>query len=154
MLCKILKPNGHLLYNTSSHHLTRDEEKHHVMVRRVETCDITIKKKLGRGVSEEDLVKDPEFADYITPMYDPYEDDDACPPPGIMRDIDYSDDEDSHEQEEEKDDEADVDTYEQYVGAHVQLHVGGKMMGEKVTGRKREFDGYVRDKASTNPIMD
>jgi hypothetical protein len=51
-------------------------------------------------------------------------------------------------------DEHDVDTYEQYVGASVQLSIGDKVHTGKVTGRKRGLDGMERGKASANPILD
>jgi hypothetical protein len=47
---KILKPNGHFLNNTRSRQLTPDEEKDPVMVRRMKAYNITIKKKIGRGM--------------------------------------------------------------------------------------------------------
>jgi hypothetical protein len=51
-------------------------------------------------------------------------------------------------------DEHDIDTYDQYVGASVQLSTGYKVQTGKVTGRKRGLDGVVRGKASANPILD
>jgi hypothetical protein len=50
-------------------------------------------------------------------------------------------------------DEHDVDTYDQYVGASVQLSIGDKVQNGKVTGRKRGLDGVARGKASANPIL-
>jgi hypothetical protein len=116
------------------------------MIRHMKAYDIAIKKKLAMGVSEEDMVKDPDFDDYITPKYELYEDDDDFPPPGIMCSIDYYDD--------EKDYEADVDTYDQCVGARVQLTVGGKMLSGKVTGWKRKLYDSGRRKASSSPILE
>jgi hypothetical protein len=51
-------------------------------------------------------------------------------------------------------DENDVDTYDQYVGAIVQLSIGDKVLTGKVTGRKRGLAGVERGKASANPILD
>jgi hypothetical protein len=51
-------------------------------------------------------------------------------------------------------DEHDVDAYDQYVGAIVQLSIGYKVQTGKVTGRKRGLDGLARGKASANPILD
>jgi hypothetical protein len=51
-------------------------------------------------------------------------------------------------------DEYDVDTYDQYMGASVQLSIGDKVQTGKVTGRKRGLDGVARGKASANPILD
>jgi hypothetical protein len=53
------------------------------------------------------MVKDPYFADYITPTYESYEHDNNCPSID-MCDIDSYDHEDS---DDENDDVDDVDTY-------------------------------------------
>jgi hypothetical protein len=50
--------------------------------------------------------------------------------------------------------EHDVDTYDQCVGASVQLSIGDKVQTGKVTGRKRGLEGVERGKASANPILD
>ncbi|KAI2503448.1 Reverse transcriptase (RNA-dependent DNA polymerase) [Fragilaria crotonensis] len=72
-----------------------------------------------------------------TPSYEPYDDDDEggfpVPP---------------------DDDEADPDTYDQYVGAEVVLPIGDTMMSAKVRGRKRQHDGTLVGKANPNPILD
>jgi hypothetical protein len=51
-------------------------------------------------------------------------------------------------------DEHDVDTYDQYVGASVQLSIGDKVQTGKVTGRKRDIYGVVIVKSRVNPILD
>jgi hypothetical protein len=51
-------------------------------------------------------------------------------------------------------DEHDIDTYDQYVGAIVQLSIGDKVQTGNVTGRKLGLDGVARGKASANPILD
>jgi hypothetical protein len=51
-------------------------------------------------------------------------------------------------------DEHDIDTYDQYVGASVQLSIVDKVQTGKVTGWKLVLDGVVRGKASANPILD
>jgi hypothetical protein len=50
-------------------------------------------------------------------------------------------------------DEHDVGTYDQYVGAIVQLSIDDKVQTGKVSGRKRGIDGVARGKASANPIL-
>jgi hypothetical protein len=50
--------------------------------------------------------------------------------------------------------EHDVDTYDQYMGASVQLSIGYKVQTGKVTVWKRGLDGVARGKASANPILD
>jgi hypothetical protein len=60
-----------------------------------------------------DFKDDPYFADFVTPKFEPYEDDEV--PASKMPDID------------DVDDDHDVDTYDQYVGAHVRVPIGGKI---------------------------
>jgi hypothetical protein len=81
---------------------------------------------------------DPDFADFVTPTHDCYED--KKEPAFEMPEIDNLD-------------EHDVDTYDQYVGASVQLSIGDKVQTGKVTGRKRGLYGVARGKASANPIL-
>jgi hypothetical protein len=40
--------------------------------------------------------------------------------------------------------ENDVDTYDQYVGAHVRVAIGDEIRSGKVVQRRRELDGTVR----------
>jgi hypothetical protein len=82
---------------------------------------------------------DPDFADFVTPTNECYEDNKE--PAFKMPDIDNLD-------------EHDVDTYDQYMGASVQLSIGHKVKTGKVNGWKRGLDGVARGKASTNPILD
>ena len=66
----------------------------------------------------------------------------------------YEDDEGRPARTPEVDDEADPDTYDQYVGAEVVLPIGDTMMNAKVRGRKRQSDGTLLGKAHSNPILD
>jgi hypothetical protein len=50
-------------------------------------------------------------------------------------------------------DKHDIDTYDQYVGASVQLSICEKAQTGKVTGRKRSLGGVAGGKASANPIL-
>jgi hypothetical protein len=50
--------------------------------------------------------------------------------------------------------EHDVDTYDQYVVAHVRFPIGNEIRSGKVLRRKRELDGTVRGRASANPMWD
>jgi hypothetical protein len=50
-------------------------------------------------------------------------------------------------------DEHDVATYDQYVGASVQLSIGDKVQTGKVTRLKGGPVGVARGKASANPIL-
>jgi hypothetical protein len=46
--------------------------------------------------------------------------------------------------------EHDVDTYYQYVGAHVRVPIGDDIRSGKVVRRKKELDGTVRGRANAN----
>jgi hypothetical protein len=50
--------------------------------------------------------------------------------------------------------EHDVDTYDQYVGAHVRVPIGNEIGSGKVLRRKHEMDGTVRGRANENPMLD
>jgi hypothetical protein len=50
--------------------------------------------------------------------------------------------------------ENDVDTYDQYVGAHVRVPIGDKIRSGKVVQRKQELDGNVRGRANANSVLD
>jgi hypothetical protein len=98
-----------------------------------------IKVKLGKGMQDHEFKLDPDFTDFVMPTRDCYED--KKEPAFEMPDIDDLD-------------EHDIDTYDQYVGASVQLSIGDTVQTGKVTGRKQGPDGVVRGKASANPILD
>jgi hypothetical protein len=76
-----------------------------------------------------DFKDDPDYAEFVTPTYDCYEDDEVPPSK-----IPYIDD---------VKDENDIDTYYQYVGAHVRVPIGDEILYGKVFRRKRELDGTV-----------
>jgi hypothetical protein len=87
-------------------------------------------------MNKSDLKDDPECADFLTPTYDCYEDDEV--PPSNMPDIDDVKNED------------DVDTYDQYVGAHVRVTIGYEIRSGEVVQSKRELDVTVRGRANAN----
>jgi hypothetical protein len=91
-------------------------------------------------MNKDDFQNDPDYADFVTPAYDCYEDDEV--PPSKMPDID------------DIKEEHDVDTYDQYVGAHVRVPIGDEIIYGKVLRRKRELDGTVRGRANSNPMLD
>jgi hypothetical protein len=98
--------------------------------------------KLGKGMHYHEFKLDPDFVDFVDfvmPTHDCYED--KIEPAFEMPDIDDLD-------------EHDVYTYDQYVGASVQLSIGDKVQNGKVTGWKRGLDGVERGKASYNTILD
>jgi hypothetical protein len=76
----------------------------------------------------------------VTPTYDCYEDDEVS-----SSKMPYIDD---------IKEENDVDTYDQYVGAHVRVTIGDEIRSGKVVRCKRELDGTVRGRSNANSILD
>jgi hypothetical protein len=75
-------------------------------------------------MNKDDFQDDPDYADFVTPMYDCYEDDQVS-----LSKMPYIDD---------IKEEHDVDTYDQCVGAHVRAPLGmrsdrGKLSGANVS---------------------
>jgi hypothetical protein len=83
---------------------------------------------------------DPDYADFVTPTYDCYEDDEVSS--SKMPNID------------DIKEENDVDTYDQYVGAHVRVPIGYEIQSRKVVRRKRNMDDTVRGRANANSMLD
>jgi hypothetical protein len=81
-------------------------------------------------MNKDDFQNDPDYVDFVTPTYDCYEDDEVSP--SKMPDID------------DIKEEHDVDTYDQYVGAHARVPIGDEIRSGKVVQRKRDLDGTVR----------
>jgi hypothetical protein len=81
-------------------------------------------------MDKNDFKDDPDYSDFVTPTYDCYEDDEVSS--SKMPDIDDI---------KEKND---VDTYDQYVGAHVRVPIGDEILSGKVVWRKQDRDGTVR----------
>jgi hypothetical protein len=107
MARKILKKNGSVMYRTSVRPLTPDEIQSPIEKKERKEFDIAIKKKFDASMDKNDLKDDPDYADFVTPTYDCYEDDEVSS--SKMPDID------------DIKEENDVDTYDQYVGAHVRV---------------------------------
>jgi hypothetical protein len=91
-------------------------------------------------MNKDDFQNDQDYADFVTPTYDCYEDDEVSP--SKIPDID------------DIKEEHDVDTYDQYVGAHVRVPIGNEIRSGTVLRRKRELDGTVRGRANANPMLD
>jgi hypothetical protein len=85
-------------------------------------------------MNKDDFQNDPDYKDFVTPTYDCYEDDEV--PPSKMPYIDNIKE------------EHDVDTHDQYVGAHVRVPIGDEIRSGKVLWRKRELDGTVRGRSN------
>jgi hypothetical protein len=71
-------------------------------------------------MEKSDFQDDPDYADFVTPTFDWYEDDEV--PPSKMPDID------------DIKKESDVGTYDQYVGAHVRVPIGNEIKSGRLYG--------------------
>jgi hypothetical protein len=140
MTSKILKQNGSVMYRSSVRPLTQDEIQSPTERKERQEFDIAVEKKFGPTINKDDFQDDPDYADFFTPTYDCYEDDDF--PPSKIPDID-----------DIKKEHA-VDTYDQYVGARVRVPIGDEIRSGKVLRRKHELDGTVRGWANANPMLD
>jgi hypothetical protein len=115
---KILKANGQVLYRTSVRSLTPDEIQSPTEIEERLKFDISVEDKLGKSMLAADFKDDQDFSDFVTPTFEPYEDDDV--PASKMPDID------------DVDNDHDVDTYDQYIGAQVRVPIGGEIRSDKV----------------------
>jgi hypothetical protein len=100
-----------------------------------------IRDKVGGPLSPEDYRDDPDLGgfDMDTPRHNAYEDERNTPE--SMPDADDA-------QEEMP------DSYDQYVGASVNVPIGDEIRTGKVTGRKREVDGTLAGTETFNPMLD
>jgi hypothetical protein len=95
--------------------------------------------QIRRGINENYFKDNPEYTDFVTPTYDCYEDDEVSP--SKMPDIDDAKNED------------DIDTYDNYVGAHARVPIGDEIRTGKVVRHNRELDGNVRGRANANSML-
>jgi hypothetical protein len=137
---KILKNNGSVIYRSLVRPLTQDEIQSPTEKKEREEFDIAVEKKFGPSMDIDDFKDDPDYADFVTPTYDCYEDDEVSS--SKMPDID------------DIKEEHDVDTYDQYVGAHVRVPIGNEIRSGKVVRRNRQLDGTLRGRANANSMLD
>jgi hypothetical protein len=140
MTRKILKQNGSVVYRSSVRPLTQDEIQSPTERHKNKKFDIAIEEKFGPAMNKDDFQNDPDYPVFVTPTYDCYEDDEV--PPSKMPDID------------DIKEEHDVDTYDQYVGAHVLVPVGEEIRSGKGVRRKRELDGTLRGRDNANSMLE
>jgi hypothetical protein len=138
MMRKILKQNGSVVYRSSVRPLTQDEIQSPTERQERDKFDIAIKEKFGPAMNKEDFQDDPHYADFVTPTYDCYEDDEVSPSK-----MPYIDD---------TKEEHDVATYDQYVGAHSRAPLEDENRSGKVVRRKRELDDTARGRANANSM--
>jgi hypothetical protein len=140
MARKILNKNGSVMYRTSVRPLSPDEIQYPTEDKEREEFDIAIEKKFVASMDKSDFKDDPDYADFVTPTYDFYEDDEVS-----SSKMPYIDDiKEDH----------DVDTYDQYVGAHVRVPIGYEIRSGKVVGRKQDLDGTLRGRTNANSMLD
>jgi hypothetical protein len=140
MTRKILKQNGSVMYRSSVRPLTHDDIQSPTEKKEREEFDIAIEEKFGPAMNKGDFQNDPDYADFVTPTYDCYEDDEVSPSK-----MSYIDD---------IKEEHDVDKYDQYVGAHVRVPIGDDIRSGKVVRRKHELDGTTMGRANDNLMLD
>ena len=127
---KALKANGKkVVYRSIVCSLSPDKMADEMITKEWARFTESIKKLFGDSFKYEDFSNNPELESLETISFQPYEDDERGQPPAIG-----------------DNDEADPDTYNQYVGA--------AMMRAKVLGRKRQSDGTLLGKAHSNTILD
>jgi hypothetical protein len=122
MMRKILKQNGSVIYISSVRPLTQDEIQYPTEQNESEEFDIAIEEKFGPAMNKDDFQNDPDYADFFSPTYDCYEDDEVSP-----YEMPYIDD---------IKEEHDVDTYDQHFGAHVRVPIGDGLRYGRVLRRK------------------
>jgi hypothetical protein len=130
MTSNILKQNGNVMYISSVRPLTQEKKQSPTENKEREEFDIAVEKKFGPAMNKYDFQDDPDYADFVTPTYDCYENDDVSP--SKIPDID------------DIKEEHDADTYYQYVGAHVRVPIWDEICSGKVVWSKRDLDGTVR----------
>jgi hypothetical protein len=74
MAHKILKKNRSVMHRTSVRPLTPDEIQYTTEKKEREDFDIAIEKKICASMNKSDFKDDPEYAYFVTPTYDCYED--------------------------------------------------------------------------------
>jgi hypothetical protein len=83
---KILRQNVSVIYRSSVIYITHNEIQSPTEQKERQEFDIAIEEKFGPAMNKDDFQDDPDYADFVTPTYDCYEDDEI--PPCKMPDID------------------------------------------------------------------
>jgi hypothetical protein len=71
---KFLKTNGEVMFRLSVRGLDLDEIQIPDEQKRHQEYDEEIKARLGKGMQDHELKLDPDFADFVAPPHDCYED--------------------------------------------------------------------------------
>ena len=134
MTSKVLKSNGQVIYTSTYCALTDDEMANPEETKARQAFDGAVVVKLGAPMSEHDLPSDGVDAD--TPTFEFYEDD-ATPPFRLP-----------------EADEVTPEVADSYVGAQVNLPIGGTAFEGTVKCRARDTNGNLQGKANINPMLD
>ena len=134
MTSKVLKANGQVIYTSTYHALTDDEMANPEEAKACQAFDTAVATKLGAPMSKNDLA--PEGIDADTPTFELYEDDEN--PPLWLPHAD----------------EVTPEVADSYVGAQVNLPIGGTTFEGTVRRRARDINGNLHGKADINPILD
>jgi hypothetical protein len=121
MARNIVKANGQVMYCTSVRSLTPDEIQSPTELKDREAFNAAIEEKYGSPMTEADFKDDPDYAKFLTPTFECYED-------GEDKDDGY--------------------TYDQYVGAKVRVPIGDEICTVRVIRCKREFNGTVKGRGN------
>ena len=134
MTSKVLKNNGQVIYTSTYRALTEDEMANPEETKARQAFDAAVTIKLGASMSQHDLPS--EGVDADTPTFELYEDDEN--PPIRLPDAD----------------EVTPEVADSYVGAQVNLPIGGTTFEGTVKHRARDTNGNLQGKADINPILD
>ena len=138
MSSKILTSKGKIVHRTSVWPLSIEKSHDESFAAQKEQFNDSLKEALGARMEglppEED--EEPTEDSNATPHYEAYEDDEQ----GDVRKPEIDD----HK----------VDSYDKLISAKVMLPLGDSLRPGQVKRRKRDADGNLIGKASTNPILD
>jgi hypothetical protein len=135
MCVKILKSNGQIVHRLTYQALNNNEMGTRVEVEAMELFDWLIVERFGHN--QQAALDDVPMDKVESPTHDLYMDDDSKS--GVKALDDYDDI---------------VDTYDQYIGAQVNLPHGNVYTAGNVRLRKRDVDGNLIGRAHANPILD
>ena len=133
MSAKILQQNGHVVYRSTYRGLNDDELVSQDHRKRRDAFDDAINARLGGTFTLEEMVQH----GIETPTFD------RC----------ADDDEGTHDHVPDIDDVT-PEEQDNYVGAEVNLPIGGDMRSGRVIRRARNSDGELEGTANKNPILD
>jgi hypothetical protein len=130
MCAKILKKNGQIRICSTFIAVSREDKLKAEVIAEMQEFDQSITQKLGELATLQDFPEDD------TPAFERYVDDDQDEVNPIERDA------------------FDVDAYDPYLNAEVELPVQGEMITGRVKRRKRDAEGNLVGRADAHPLLD